>query len=147
MASFVWYVGSTATAYWLGKNILSRTVNAAIDTIMNLEADPNIKDLKTLDSIESMISSYSNLPRTHPAYKCLQEIDNIIQRIKDLINTAKLKHDIHTKGYLTRWRTYDATSDNIVIEKSIEELHLQLKLFSDLIKLPNVAMVTMGSTL
>ena len=147
MASFVWYIGSTATAYWLGKNILSRTVNVAIDNIMNFEADPNIKDLKTLDSIESMISSYSNLPRTHPAYKCLREIDNIIQRIKDLVNTAKLKQEIHAKGYVTRWRTYDATSDNIVIEKSIEELHQQLKLFSDLIKLPNIAMVTMDTRL
>lgn len=145
MAQLVWYVGSTATMYWFGKNLLSRGANMAIDSLLNTNANPEIKELKTLTSIKSMLNSYKNLENTHPAKECYDELNIVILQIEDLMNRAKIRLNVHQSGYVTRWRTFDATPDNVQIENKIKELQEKLDLFTKLIKMPNVAMLTLRS--
>lgn len=145
MAQFVWYVGSTATAYWIGRNVVSRGANMALDIVFNTNADPEIRELNTIGSIEAMLNTYKNLDKHHPAKDCYEELLMCIEKLKNLIERAKLKLSIHKNGYLTRFRTFDATPDNTLIAHQIKQMQEKLDLFTKLIKLPANPSWTMQS--
>ena len=137
MAQFVWYVGSTATAYWLGRNVMSRGANMALDVVLNTNANPEIKEVNTIGSIEAMLETYKTLEKSHPAKDCYDELIKSIEKLKNLIERAKLKLSLHNSGYITRFRTFDATQDNVLISHQIKIMQEKLDLFTKLIKLPS----------
>lgn len=143
MAQFIWYIGSTATAYWVGRNVMSRGANMALDVVLNSNANPEIKEVNTIGSIEAMLNTYKNLEKDHPAKDCYEELLKCVEKLKNLIERAKLKLSLHNSGYITRFRTFDATADNLLISHQIKEMQEKLDLFTKLIKLPSNPQWTM----
>lgn len=139
--SFLIYLGGSAAAYWLGSNILYRSANAGIDWILNKNATSKIKETHTVTSIKSMLEVYKDLPKTHPAYESRNQVQECLKDLTVAIERAKLRFEAHKGGYLTRFRTFDASVDNIIIEKKSNELMNCLELFTNLMKLPSTASI------
>jgi len=138
MAALLYYVGGSAAAYWVGSHVLVRSANASIDWILNSNAHPEIKELHTVKSICAMLKTYEHLDKDHPAFEALCDVKNGLNELQTAIERAKLRYEAHRSGYLTRFRTFDATRDNVVIEKKSNELMHRIDLFTHLVKLPKV---------
>ena len=86
-----------------------------------------------------MLSLYKHLKPRHPAYKAMGEVRDGVRDLQIAIERTKLKYDAHRGGYLSRFRTFDATADNVVIEKKAKDLMERLDLFTKLMNLPERA--------
>ena len=131
--NFVFYGGVSAVTYFLTKNVAARSTDALLSYIMNSNADANIKDHHTVKSIQCMLKKYKDMQDTHPAYESMLSVQEALKDLEDSIRNIKLKIHIHNSGYLTRFRTYDARKDNILIQEKIDEVMLRLDLFTKLI--------------
>jgi len=136
MASLAFYVGGSAAAYWLGSNILYRSANASIDWILNSKADPEIKETHTVSSILSMLKIYEDMEEKHPAFMAKAQVAEALVKLQDAIERAKLRYEAHKSGYVSRFRTFDATRDNQIIKNKAACLMNRLELFTNLMKLP-----------
>lgn len=136
MASLFFYVGGSAAAYWLGSNLFFRSVNASIDWVLNKHASSEIKETHTVSSIRSMLEVYKNLPDNHPAYGAMIQVKDGLHDLQTAIERARLKYEAHKGGYITRFRTFDASEDNVIIERKASDLMTRLDLFTSLMKLP-----------
>ena len=136
MAWVMYYPVAAAGTYFLGRNILLKGTSFAIDYLLNSNADPDIKDVHTVQTIKSMLLTYENLSETHPAYESMQTVKRALNELKDVIDRARLRLSVHESGWVTRWRTFDARSDNNVIEKKAHELMSYLDIFTKLIRCP-----------
>lgn len=58
--------------------------------------------------------------------------------LKDAIDRARLRLSVHEAGWITRWRTFDARHDNVLIEKKAKQLMMSLDIFTKLIQCPLV---------
>ncbi len=136
MAAFIYYIGGSAAAYWLGSNVLLRSANASIDWLLNAHASPEIGETHTVKSIHAMLNVYKDLKSTHPAYEAMSEVRDGLRDLQIAIERTKLKYEAHKGGYISRFRTFDATPDNVLIDKKSKELMDRLSLFTNLMKLP-----------
>lgn len=136
MASLFFYIGSSAAAYWVGSNLLYRSANATIDWFLNKRASSEIKETHTVSSITSMLEVYKDLQDTHPAYGAMIQVKDGLNDLQTAIERARLKYEAHRGGYVTRFRTFDASEDNIIIERKAKDLMTRLDLFTNLMKLP-----------
>ncbi len=132
----MYYPVAAAGTYFLGRNILLKGTSYAIDYALNSNADPDIKDVHTVETIKSMLLTYENLSETHPAYESMQTVKRCLSKLKDAIDRARLRLSVHESGWITRFRTFDARSDNIIIEKKAKELMSCLDIFTKLIRCP-----------
>ncbi len=137
MSSVLFYLSGSAAAYWLGSNILFRSVNASIDWLLNKHATSEIKETHTVSSINSMLEVYKDLPYDHPAHGAMEQVRDGLRDVQVAIERARLRYDAHKGGYITRFRTFDATEDNIIIERKASDLMTRLDLFTNLMKLPS----------
>ena len=133
--AFMYYPVAVAGTYFIGRNILYRGTSFAIDYILNTNADPDIKETHTVQTIESMLNQYI-LERNHPAYESRRSLKLALDDLKDAVNRARLKLGVHEGGWLTRFRTFDARADNTIIESKAKELMHRLEIFTKLIQLP-----------
>ena len=136
MATLIFYLGGSAAAYWIGTNIMYRSANAGIDWLLNSKANPDIKETHTVTSILSMLEIYRDLQSTHPAHGAMLQVKEGLRDLREVIERAKLRYEAHRGGYVTRFRTFDASDDNAIIEKKASELMTRLELFTNLMKLP-----------
>lgn len=137
MTSLIFYVGGSAAAYWLGTNLLYRSANSVIDYLLNTKASSQIEGTHTVNSIQAMLSTYKHLPDTHPAYGAMVEVRDGLNDLITSIERAKLRYEAHKGGYVSRFRTFDASTDNVLIEKKSRQLMVRIELFTELMKLPN----------
>tara|TARA_B100001027_G_C16225715_1_gene312050 strand:- start:267 stop:695 length:429 start_codon:yes stop_codon:yes gene_type:complete len=135
MTSLLFYVGGSAAAYWLGTNLLYRSANTIIDYVINANVSSEIEGTHTVNSICGMIETYKNLPQTNPAYNALTEVKNGLQDLQTCIERAKLRYEAHKGGYITRFRSFDASNDNEMIEKKVKQLMLRIEMFTTIMKL------------
>ena len=135
MAQLLIYGGSSVAAYFVGRNILGRATNNALDYMLNSNADDTIKDIHVVKSISGMLKSYRCMKSDHPAYEAMIAVREGLNKLQAAISNAELKREAHRQGYVSRFRTYDATSDNKKIENLNEDLMKRLELFSNLIQL------------
>lgn len=133
--NFLLYAGGSAITWYLGKNLAFRSTDTIINYVMNYDADPNIKDNHTVQSIRCMLEKYKDMDDTNPAYEAMLSVGQCLQDLENIIETAKLKQSVHSHGYFTRFRTYDATTDNTLIDSKIKDLMARLDLFTKLVKL------------
>tara|TARA_Y100001936_G_scaffold162016_1_gene158210 strand:- start:171 stop:614 length:444 start_codon:yes stop_codon:yes gene_type:complete len=136
MASLLFYVGGSAAAYWVGTNLLYRSANSVIDYVLNTKASSDIEGTHTVKSIHAMLSTYKDLPETHPAYGAMMEVRDGLQDLQTSIERAKLRYEAHKGGYISRFRTFDASVDNAIIDKKVKQLMVRIELFTELMKLP-----------
>lgn len=137
MASLLFYVGGSAAAYWVGTNLLYRSANSVIDYMLNSKASSEIEGTHTVNSIHAMLSAYKDLPETHPAYGAMVEVRDGLKDLQTSIDRAKLRYEAHKGGYISRFRTFDASPDNVIIEKKAKQLMQRIELFTNLMKLPS----------
>lgn len=136
-AMLIYYLGGSAAAYWVGSNLLYRSANGMIDYILNSKASPEIHGVHTVKSIHAMLESYKDLPKNHPAYVAMMEVRDGLKELQTSIERARLRYEAHKGGYVSRFRTFDATADNVLIEKKANQLMERLELFTNLMKLPS----------
>jgi hypothetical protein len=135
MAQLLLYGSSSVAAYFVGRNILGRATNNALDYILNSQADDTIKDIHMVRSIDGMLKTYRGMKSDHPAYEAMISVREGLNKLQDAINKAEIQREAHRQGYLSRFRTYDATDDNKKIEILNEDLMKRLELFTNLIQL------------
>jgi hypothetical protein len=135
MAAFLFYGGGSVAAYFVGRNILGRATNNALDYILNSNANDTIKDIHVVKSISGMLKTYRGMKSEHPAYEAMIAVREGLNKLNLAIENAELKREAHRQGYLSRFRTYDASSDNRRIEILCEDLMKRLELFTNLIQL------------
>lgn len=135
MAWVLAYPVAVAGTYFIGKNILFKSTSYVIDYILNSNADPDIKESHTVETIEAMLYTYKDLTNNHPAYESKRAVEQSLNELRDVVDRVRLKLSVHQSGYFTRFRTFDARTDNIVIEKKATELMSRLDIFTKLIKL------------
>ena len=136
MAGVLYYLGGSAAAYWLGSNVLVRSANASIDWFLNANASSDISETHTVKSIEAMLDVYRHLTPKHPAFKAMCAVRDGLRDVQIAIERTKLKYEAHKGGYLSRFRTFDASADNVKIEKKATDVMERLDLFTKLMKLP-----------
>lgn len=134
----MYYPVAAAGTYFIGRNILFRGTTYAIDYILNSNADPDIKETHTVETISSMLSSYEDLSKNHPAYESKRAIEQALKDLQDVVDRARLRLSVHEAGWVSRWRTFDARSDNIHIESKAKELMSRLDIFTKLIRCPEL---------
>ena len=135
MAALVSYAIGSAAAYWVGSKLVFRSANATIEWVLNKQAYPDIKEIHTVQSISAMLTAYKNLPQNHPAFMAKASVEDALTDFADVIQRTKLKEEAHKGGYVTRFRTFDASDDNKLIEKKATVLMERLDLFTKLMKL------------
>ncbi len=135
MASLFFYVGGSAAAYWMGTNLLYRSANRAMDYFLNTKASSDIEGIYTVNSIQSMLETYNNLPDSHPAYTCMIEVKKSLVELQTAIERAQLRQQAHNSGYVTQFRTFDATHDNHIIDSKVKQLMKRIELFTQLLQL------------
>ena len=69
--------------------------------------------------------------------QAIQQVQDGLRDLQVAIERARLRYDAHKGGYITRFRTFDATEDNMIIERKADELMTRLDLFTSLMKLPS----------
>jgi hypothetical protein len=136
MAAVIYYIGGSAAAYWFGSNVLLRSANASIDWLLNTHASPEIGETHTVNSIHAMLRVYTHLKSTHPAFEAMCEVRDGLRDLQIAIERTRLKYEAHKGGYISRFRTFDATPDNVLIDKKSKDLMERLNLFTNLMKLP-----------
>jgi hypothetical protein len=132
MAAFLMYGGGSVAAYFVGKNVLTRVGNYTLDYLLNTNARPEIKDAHIVKSIGGMLETYRTMRSDHPGYEAMMTVRSQLNKLKSYIELAEVKKESYSQGYFTRFRTYDASYDNVVIENIVEELMLRLEVFSKL---------------
>ena len=135
MAALMYYPVVMAGTYFIGRNILYKGTSYVIDYVLNTNADPDIKDTHTVETIRGMLDTYKKISKNHPAYESLQSVATALKELQDEVDRARLRLSVHENGWVTRFRTYDARSDNTRIEKKSKELMSRLDIFTKLIKL------------
>lgn len=130
MAGFLLYGSGSVAAYFVGKNILSRVGNYTLDYVLNSKANPNIRNVHIVKSITGMLESYRTMRSDHPAYEAMISVRSQLNKLKSYIENVQIKKEAHETGYISRFRTYDATRDNEIIEEMVEELLVRLEVFS-----------------
>jgi len=135
MAWVMYYPVAAAGTYFIGRNILFRGTSYAIDYMLNSNADPDIRETHTVETIKSMLHAYKDLDDTHPAYESKRSVEEALTELQDAVDRARLKLSVHESGWVTRWRTFDARYDNNIIEKKARELMSRLDIFTKLIQL------------
>ena len=135
MAALLYYTGGSVAAYFVGRNILGRATNNALDYVLNSNANDQIKDVHVVKSIRGMLQTYRCMKTEHPAYNAMMVVREGLNKLKSAIDIAEMKKEAHKQGYISRFRTYDASSDNKTIEALTEDLMRRLELFSNLIQL------------
>ena len=136
MSSLLFYLGGSAAAYWVGTNLMYRSANSVIDYILNSKASSEIEGITTVKSITAMLSTYKDLPETHPAYGAMVEVRDGLRELQTCIERAKLRYEAHKGGYLSRFRAFDASADNAKIEQKAKQLMVRIELFTQLMALP-----------
>ncbi len=131
----MYYPVAAAGTYFIGRNILFRGTSYAIDYMLNSNADPDIRETHTVETIKSMLHAYKDLDDTHPAYESKRSVEEALTELQDAVDRARLKLSVHESGWVTRWRTFDARYDNNIIEKKARELMSRLDIFTKLIQL------------
>lgn len=131
----MYYPVAAAGTYFIGRNILFRGTSYAIDYMLNSNADPDIRETHTVETIKSMLHAYKDLDDTHPAYESKRSVEEALTELQDAVDRARLKLSVHESGWVTRWRTFDARHDNSIIEKKARELMSRLDIFTKLIQL------------
>lgn len=135
MAAFLFYGGSSVAAYFVGRNILGRATNNALDYVLNSNANDTIKDIHMVKSITGMLKTYRGMKSNHPAYEAMIAVREGLNKLKSAIDQAELKKEAHKQGYLSRFRTFDASYDNKKIDVLCEDLMKRLELFTNLLQL------------
>lgn len=135
MSSLIFYLGGSAAAYWVGTNLLYRSANSVIDYILNTKASSDIEGIHTVNSINAMLETYKQLPETHPAHGAMMEVRDGLKDLQTCIERARLRYQAHRGGYLSRFRTFDASVDNVKIEKKTKQLMIRIEIFTQLMKL------------
>ncbi len=133
----MYYPVAAAGTYFIGRNMLFRGTSYAIDYILNSEANPDIKETHTVETIKAMLKAYKDLKPYHPAYESKRAVQEALEDLQDCVDRTRLKLAVHEAGWLTRFRTFDARSDNHDIEKKASELMTRLDIFTKLIRLPS----------
>lgn len=131
----MYYPMAAAGTYFVGRNIMFRGTSYAIDYLLNSNADPDIKETTTVETISAMLATYKDLPDTHPAYESKRAVQEALKDLQDTVDRTRLKLSVHESGWVSRWRTFDARTDNAKIEKKAKELMSRLDVFSKLIRL------------
>ncbi len=131
----VYYLGGSAITWYLTKNVAYRSTDALLNYIMNSDADPTVRDHHTVKSIECMLAKYKGMKESHPAYESMLGVKDALKNLADTIQGIKLKIHVHNNGYISRFRTYDARKDNVLIQKKVDELMSRLDLFTKLLKM------------
>lgn len=126
------YGGGSVAAYFVGRNMLNRVGNYTLDYVFNMNAQPNIKETSVVKSISGMLESYRTMKSDHPGYEAMLAVRTQLNKLKSFIEVAQVKKEAYAHGYITRFRTYDATRDNEIISDMIEELMQRLEVFSKL---------------
>lgn len=135
MANFVFYGGGSIFAYFVGKNVMGRAANNALDYVLNTNADDKIKDIHMVKSISGVLRAYRGMESEHPAYEAMLSVREGLNKLQNAIDKAEIKKEAHQQGYFSRFRTYDATGDNKEIEFLCEDLMKRLELFTNIITL------------
>lgn len=135
MAAFLFYGGSSVAAYFVGRNILGRATNNALDYILNSNASDNIKDIHMVKSISGMLKTYRGMKSDHPAYEAMMAVREGLNKLNAAIENAEVRREAHRQGYVSRFRTYDASNDNKKIDTLCEDLMKRLELFTNLVSL------------
>lgn len=135
MSSLIFYLGGSAAAYWVGTNLLYRSANSVIDYILNTKASSDIEGIHTVNSINAMLETYKQLPESHPAHGAMMEVRDGLKDLQTCIERARLRYEAHRGGYLSRFRTFDASVDNVKIEKKTKQLMIRIEIFTQLMKL------------
>lgn len=134
MAQLILYGTGSLAAWFIGRNIASRATNNTIDYLLNSNADSNIKDVHVVKSISGLLDTYREMNSRHPAYEAMMAIREGLNKLKGAIEAAQIRKNVHEEGYLSRYRTYDASQDNKKIESLTEDLMKRLEIFSTLLK-------------
>lgn len=134
----MYYPVAAAGTYFIGRNILFRGTTYAIDYILNANADPDIKETHTVETISSMLKSYDNLSKHHPAHESKRAVEQALEDLQDAVDRARLRLSVHEAGWVSRWRTFDARPDNLQIESKARELMSRLDIFTKLIRCPEI---------
>lgn len=137
MASILYYVSSSAAVYYMGSTMINRSIGKTLEWVMNTHANPNIGEVCTVKSVFAMLDAYKHIKDTHPAFESLSSVRNALIDLQTAIERAQLRCEAHKAGYISRFRTFDATTDNLVIEKLSRELMRRLEVFTQLVKLPD----------
>ena len=135
MAQLLIYGGSSVAAYFVGRNILGRATNNVLDYILNSNANDTIKDIHMVKSISGMLKTYRGMKSNHPAYEAMISVREGLNKLQDAINKAEIKKEAHRQGYISRFRTYDASYDNKKIDILCEDLMKRLELFTNILQL------------
>lgn len=135
MAQILIYGGSSVAAYFVGRNILGRATNNALDYVFNSNANDTIKDIHMVKSISGMLKTYRGMKSDHPAYAAMMAVREGLNKLKSSIDQAELKKEAHRQGYISRFRTYDASYDNKKIDVLCADLMKRLELFTNLLQL------------
>ena len=135
MAQLLIYGGSSVAAYFVGRNILGRATNNVLDYILNSNANDTIKDIHMVKSISGMLKSYRGMKSDHPAYEAMMAVREGLNKLKSAIESAEIKKEAHRQGYISRFRTYDASYDNKKIDILCEDLMKRLELFTNILQL------------
>ena len=130
MAALLWYGGGSVAAYFVGRNVVNRVGNYTIDLLLNSNANPDIKDSHIVKSISSLLDNYRQMRSDHPSYNSMLAVRESLNKLQSYIETAELRKEAHKNGYFSRFRNYDATGDNIIIEKLTTEVLDRLEIFS-----------------
>jgi len=135
MAQLLIYGGSSVAAYFVGRNILGRATNNALDYVFNSNANDTIKDIHMVKSISGMLKTYRGMKSDHPAYEAMMAVRDGLNKLKGAIDQAEIKKEAHRQGYVSRFRTFDAGYDNKKIDVLCEDLMKRLELFTNLLQL------------
>ena len=87
----MYYPVVMAGTYFIGRNILYKGTSYVIDYVLNTNADPDIKDTHTVETIRGMLDTYKNLSKSHPAYESLQSVATALAELQDEVDRARLR--------------------------------------------------------
>lgn len=130
MAALFYYGGTAAATYFVGRNVLGRVTNNALDYVFNTNANSEIKHTHVVNSITGMLKSYRTMSTMHPAYEAMMSVREGLQKLEQAIQQAIIRREVFQNGYLTRFRTYDASHDNKKIQMLTDDLMERLEVFS-----------------
>ncbi len=139
MAALIFYGSGSVAAWFIGKNIVSRAANGALDLLLNSNANDIIKDPNAVRSITGLLQRYRDIPCDHVAYEAMLSVRESMKKLTDTTEQAKLRREVHQLGYLSRWRTYNASIDNKKIEVETDVLLTRLEIFTNLLQYSPVA--------
>ena len=112
MAALMYYPVVMAGTYFIGRNILYKGTSYVIDYVLNTNADPDIKDTHTVETIRGMLDTYKNLSTyySNPYFPVnfieiinrfdFLDFEQVVNNFKDLnINSIDLNHPGNCSGY------------------------------------------------